>query len=100
LVSRFLTINPDGKVPVIKLDEKWIADSDVITQALEEKYPVPPLGTPPEKAPVYVLYSMVFMHQPYGYACPSLGLSSFFSFHPTMMHIGNVVKPVFDTLEG
>ncbi|GAB2226299.1 hypothetical protein Droror1_Dr00022101 [Drosera rotundifolia] len=48
----FLKINPDGKVPVIKLDEKWIADSDVITQTLEEKYPDPPLATPPEKASV------------------------------------------------
>ncbi|GAB2279898.1 Glutathione S-transferase dhar3, chloroplastic [Dionaea muscipula] len=48
----FLEINPDGKVPVIKLDEKWIADSDVITQTLEEKYPDPPLATPPEKASV------------------------------------------------
>jgi glutathione S-transferase len=82
LVSRFLTINPDGKVPVIKLDEKWIADSDVITQALEEKYPVPPLGTPPEKAPVYVLYSMVFMHQPYGYSMLITWLEFFFQFSP------------------
>lgn len=53
-VARFLKINPDGKVPVINLDEKWVADSDVITQSLEEKYPDPPLGTPPEKASVYV----------------------------------------------
>ncbi|XP_062150762.1 glutathione S-transferase DHAR3, chloroplastic [Alnus glutinosa] len=48
----FLKINPAGKVPALKLDEKWIPDSDVISQALEEKYPVPPLGTPPEKASV------------------------------------------------
>ncbi|KAJ7964493.1 Glutathione S-transferase [Quillaja saponaria] len=48
----FLKINPEGKVPVIKLDEKWTADSDVITQSLEEKYPTPPLGTPLEKASV------------------------------------------------
>ncbi|KAL4652324.1 hypothetical protein ACB092_01G225000 [Castanea dentata] len=48
----FLKINPGGKVPVIKLNEKWISDSDVIAQALEEKYPDPPLGTPPEKASV------------------------------------------------
>lgn len=39
---------------MIKLDEKWIADSDVITQALEEKFPDPPLVVPPEKASVYV----------------------------------------------
>ncbi|KAK4751927.1 hypothetical protein SAY87_020725 [Trapa incisa] len=48
----FLKINTEGKVPVIKIDEKWIADSDVITQTLEEKFPSPPLATPPEKAPV------------------------------------------------
>ncbi|KAK9272638.1 hypothetical protein L1049_003014 [Liquidambar formosana] len=48
----FLKISPEGKVPILKLDEKWIADSDVITQSLEEKYPNPPLGTPPEKASV------------------------------------------------
>ncbi|CAD5189049.1 unnamed protein product, partial [Musa acuminata subsp. malaccensis] len=46
----FLQISPEGKVPVIKLDEKWIADSDIITKSLEEKYPVPSLETPPEKA--------------------------------------------------
>ncbi|MED6138777.1 putative glutathione S-transferase dhar2, chloroplastic [Stylosanthes scabra] len=46
----FLKMNPNGKVPVIKLDEKWVSDSDIITQILEEKYPSPPLVTPPEKA--------------------------------------------------
>lgn len=42
----------------MKLDDKWIADSDVITQTVEEKFPEPPLLTPPEKASmyVYVLY--------------------------------------------
>lgn len=50
--DRFLKIYPEGKVPVVKLDEKWVSDSDVITQALEEKYPDPPLITPPEKAPM------------------------------------------------
>ncbi|XP_019459154.1 PREDICTED: glutathione S-transferase DHAR3, chloroplastic-like [Lupinus angustifolius] len=48
----FLKINPQGKVPVIKFREKWVADSDVITQTLEEKYPSPPLTTPPEKTTV------------------------------------------------
>ncbi|CAN6570072.1 unnamed protein product [Malus baccata var. baccata] len=43
----FLKINSEGKVPVVQLDEKWVADSDIITQALEEKYPEPPLATPP-----------------------------------------------------
>ncbi|KAI9073322.1 hypothetical protein K1719_044712 [Acacia pycnantha] len=47
----FLKINLEGKVPVKNLDEKWV--SDVITQALEEKFPSPPLGTPPEKASVF-----------------------------------------------
>ncbi|KAG1358705.1 Glutathione S-transferase DHAR3, chloroplastic [Cocos nucifera] len=48
----FLEISPESKVPVVKLDEKWVADSDIITQSLEEKYPDPPLATPPEKASV------------------------------------------------
>ncbi|KAL6575384.1 putative glutathione S-transferase dhar2, chloroplastic [Orobanche minor] len=48
----FLNISPEGKVPLIKLDEKWIPDSDVITQTLEEKFPKPPLATPPEKATI------------------------------------------------
>ncbi|RLM56113.1 glutathione S-transferase DHAR3, chloroplastic [Panicum miliaceum] len=45
-------INPEGKVPIVKLEDKWIADSDVITQALEEKYPEPPLATPADKASI------------------------------------------------
>ncbi|MQM09113.1 hypothetical protein Taro_041976 [Colocasia esculenta] len=48
---QFLEINPDGKVPVINFgDGKWIADSDVITQLIEGKYPEPSLATPPEFA--------------------------------------------------
>lgn len=54
IFSRFLKINPEGKVPVVKIDEQWIADSDVITQLVEDKYPNPPLATPPEKASVCV----------------------------------------------
>ncbi|XP_037465623.1 probable glutathione S-transferase DHAR2, chloroplastic [Triticum dicoccoides] len=46
------TINPEGKVPIVKLEDKWVADSDVITQVLEEKYPQPSLATPPEKASI------------------------------------------------
>ncbi|CAH1436962.1 unnamed protein product [Lactuca virosa] len=48
----FLSISPEGKVPIVKLDDKWIADSDVITQTVEEKFPEPPLLTPPEKASI------------------------------------------------
>ncbi|EEF27763.1 dehydroascorbate reductase, putative [Ricinus communis] len=48
----FLKISPEGKVPVIKFEEKWVPDSDFITQSLEEKFPDPPLGIPPEKASV------------------------------------------------
>ncbi|KAF9618867.1 hypothetical protein IFM89_002735 [Coptis chinensis] len=50
----FFEISPEGEVPIAKLDEKWIADSDVITKLLEEKYPGPSLEVPPEKASVYV----------------------------------------------
>lgn len=38
---------------MVKLDENWVADSDVITQSLEEEYPDPPLKTPAEKASMY-----------------------------------------------
>uniref|UniRef100_M4E476 GST N-terminal domain-containing protein n=2 Tax=Brassica TaxID=3705 RepID=M4E476_BRACM len=48
----FLKISPEGKVPLVKFNEKWVLDSNVITQSLEEKYPEPPLTTPPEKASV------------------------------------------------
>ncbi|XP_035845338.1 probable glutathione S-transferase DHAR2, chloroplastic [Helianthus annuus] len=48
----FLSISPEGKVPVAKVDDKWIADSDVITQTVEEKFPDPSLVTPPKKASV------------------------------------------------
>ncbi|CAL9207458.1 unnamed protein product [Musa hybrid cultivar] len=49
----FLEISPEGKVPVLKLDDgKWVPDSDVITQILEEKYPNPSLVTPPEYSSV------------------------------------------------
>ncbi|KAF9597171.1 hypothetical protein IFM89_016159, partial [Coptis chinensis] len=48
----FLEVSPEGKVPVVKFDEKWIPDSDVITQLIEEKYPEPSLVTPLELASV------------------------------------------------
>ncbi|KAL1210157.1 Glutathione S-transferase DHAR2 [Cardamine amara subsp. amara] len=48
----FLDISPEGKVPVMKLDGKWVADSDVIVGILEEKFPDPSLKTPPEFASV------------------------------------------------
>ncbi|EEF39334.1 glutathione S-transferase DHAR2 [Ricinus communis] len=48
----FLQISSEGKVPVLKVDDKWVPDSDVIVGLLEEKYPVPSLVTPPEFASV------------------------------------------------
>ncbi|KAJ8432707.1 hypothetical protein Cgig2_014442 [Carnegiea gigantea] len=48
----FLEVNPEGKVPVVKLDDKWVADSDVIVGLLEEKYPDPSLSPNPEFASV------------------------------------------------
>jgi glutathione dehydrogenase/transferase len=53
---RLFQINSEGKVPIVKLEDKWVADSDVITQAIEEKYPEPPLETPPDKASMYAIY--------------------------------------------
>jgi glutathione S-transferase len=48
----FLEANPAGKVPVMKEGDKFVADSDVITQLLEEKFPEPSLKTPEEYASV------------------------------------------------
>ncbi|KAF3433780.1 hypothetical protein FNV43_RR24883 [Rhamnella rubrinervis] len=48
----FLEVNPEGKVPVVKFDDKWVSDSDVIVVILEEKFPEPPLVTPSEFASV------------------------------------------------
>ncbi|KAE8671994.1 Glutathione S-transferase DHAR3 [Hibiscus syriacus] len=48
----FLEISPEGKVPVVKFDDKWVADSDVIVGIVEDKYPEPSLKTPPELASV------------------------------------------------
>ncbi|KAI9128429.1 hypothetical protein K1719_001422 [Acacia pycnantha] len=48
----FLDVNPEGKVPVLKVDDKWMSDSDVIVAFLDEKYPDPPLATPSEFASV------------------------------------------------
>ena len=45
-------MNPEGKVPVIKVDDKWVADSDVITGFLEEKYPSPSLVAPSDVSSV------------------------------------------------
>lgn len=53
VIDRFLDVNPEGKVPVVQFDGKWVPDSDVIVAKLEEKYPEPPLATPPEFASVY-----------------------------------------------
>ncbi|XP_022139339.1 glutathione S-transferase DHAR2-like [Momordica charantia] len=44
--SWFLEVSPEGKVPVVKFDDKWVPDSDVIVGILEEKHPEPSLVTP------------------------------------------------------
>lgn len=55
MMYRFLEVNPEGKVPVVKFDDKWVSDSDVIVGILEDKYPIPSLKTPPEFASAYGL---------------------------------------------
>nr|BAP47518.1 dehydroascorbate reductase [Gentiana triflora] len=47
-----LEVNPEGKVPVIKIDDKWIPDSDVIVGILDEKFPEQSLSAPPEVSSV------------------------------------------------
>ncbi|MFS7994451.1 putative glutathione dehydrogenase (ascorbate) [Helianthus anomalus] len=51
----FLVVNPDGKIPLAKFDDKWISDSNVTVDLIEEKYPHTSLATPPELASVYAL---------------------------------------------
>ncbi|KAF4350115.1 hypothetical protein F8388_001293 [Cannabis sativa] len=34
LAKGFLQVNPGGKVPVVKFDEKWVSDSDVIANGV------------------------------------------------------------------
>ena len=53
-------MNPEGKVPVVKFDDKWVSDSDVLVGILEEKHPEPSLTPPPEFASVYVPHSLFF----------------------------------------
>ncbi|KAF5467230.1 hypothetical protein F2P56_017077 [Juglans regia] len=48
----FLEVNPEGKVPIMKFDDKWVSNSDDIVGILEERYPEPSLTTPPEFASV------------------------------------------------
>ena len=58
-------MNPEGKAPIIEIDYNWIPESKVITQIFEEKYPKPPLATPPEKETMYVfstLFNVTFFH--------------------------------------
>ena len=39
----FLRRNPAGKVPVLKMDDRNMAESAAICEYIEEKYPEPPL---------------------------------------------------------
>ncbi|KZV24701.1 dehydroascorbate reductase family protein [Dorcoceras hygrometricum] len=42
----FVEVNPEGKVPAVKFDDKWVGDSDTIVGIIEEKYPEPSLSPP------------------------------------------------------
>ncbi|RXI02849.1 hypothetical protein DVH24_002927 [Malus domestica] len=57
----FTEVNPEGNVPVVKFDDKWVADSDVIVGIIEEKYPEPSLKIPPKFA--YVRLGMECLPQ-------------------------------------
>jgi glutathione S-transferase len=67
MMYRFIEVNPEGKVPVVKFDDKWVSDSDVLVGILEEKYPEPSLKTPPEFSSVYALWNF-FLFYGYGYS--------------------------------
>ena len=44
------TVNPEGKVPIMKYNDEWIPDSGGICDYLEEKFPEPSLKPPSEEA--------------------------------------------------
>ncbi|KAI5428380.1 Glutathione S-transferase dhar2 [Lathyrus oleraceus] len=46
-------LSPEGKVPVVKFDGKWVPNSDVIVGILEEKYHEPSFVTPPQFSSLY-----------------------------------------------
>jgi len=46
--ASLLAVNPSGKVPVLLVDGVAMPESAVITAFLEEKFPVPALGSPGE----------------------------------------------------
>ncbi|KZV38471.1 dehydroascorbate reductase family protein [Dorcoceras hygrometricum] len=47
----FVEVNPEGKVPAVKFDDKWVGDSDTIVGIIEEKYPEPSLSPPGSRTP-------------------------------------------------
>ncbi|XP_070671296.1 uncharacterized protein [Malus domestica] len=55
VICRFTEVNPEGKVPVVKFDDKWVADFDVIVRIIEENYPEPSLKIPSKFASVLFL---------------------------------------------
>ncbi|GHA47505.1 glutathione S-transferase [Amylibacter ulvae] len=57
--SEFRRLNPAGKVPVLKVDDFILSESNAICEYLEEKHPNPPLlpRTPEERAEVRRLVS-------------------------------------------
>lgn len=81
-VFRFSEVNPEGKVPLIKFDDKWIADSDVIVGIIEEKYPNRPLTPPPEVSSVYKLFPFDLL-----YLFKHLDFGELFRTASVMMHL-------------
>ena len=57
--AEFLRRNPAGKVPTLKFDGKFLADSQAICEYLEERVPSPPL-MPSTAAARYEVRRLVF----------------------------------------
>ncbi|KAJ7523443.1 hypothetical protein O6H91_18G050700 [Diphasiastrum complanatum] len=50
--SWFLDLSAEGNIPLMYIDEKWIADTDIILELVEQKVSIPTFRTPSEKASI------------------------------------------------
>ena len=76
----YLKINPLGKVPALQTDELVIAESEIINEYLEEKFPSPPLlpKSPEARAKVRFLARMndLYLDPPFRALFPHLNPKS------------------------
>jgi glutathione S-transferase len=74
--AEYLKINPLGKIPALQTDDLVIAESEIINEYLEEKYPSPPLlpKSPEDRAKVRFLtrFNDLYLDPPFRALFPQL----------------------------